>query len=121
MESESQERLARNEAFFRQVNERINDVADGFQGEDGYDFFCECADPQCTARITLTAADYEWVRAKPTRFVLARGHTAPEIEQVVEQAATVLGRPMATSLAPGALVTPSSVGPLGACTVGPPV
>jgi hypothetical protein len=85
MESESQERLARNEAFFRQVNERINDVADGFQGEDGYDFFCECADPQCTARITLTAADYEWVRAKPTRFVLARGHTAPEIEQVVER------------------------------------
>lgn len=85
MESESQERLARNEAFFRDVNERINDVADGFQGEDGYDFFCECADPQCTERITLTAADYEWVRAKPTRFVLARGHTAPEIEHVVER------------------------------------
>ena len=83
MESESQERLARNEAFFRQVNERINDVSGS--GDDGYQFFCECADPACTERITLTTADYEWVRAKPTRFVLARGHVAPAIEHVVER------------------------------------
>jgi hypothetical protein len=85
VESESQERLARNEAFFRQVNERINDVADRFQGEHGHDFFCECADPECTERIRLTTAEYEWVRAKPTRFVLAPGHIAPEIEHVVER------------------------------------
>ena len=83
MESDSQERLARNEAFFRQVNERINDVS--VSGEDGYQFVCECADPGCTERITLMTADYEWVRAKPTRFVLAPGHVAPEIEHVVER------------------------------------
>ena len=83
MESESQERLARNEAFFRQANERINDAS--ASGDDGHQFFCECADPRCTERITLTTADYEWVRAKPTRFVLARGHVAPEIEHVVER------------------------------------
>jgi len=85
VEPRSQERLARNESFFRQVNERINDVADGFQGEDVYEFFCECADPECTERIELSSADYEWVRASPTRFVLARGHAAPEIEHVVER------------------------------------
>jgi hypothetical protein len=85
VESEAQERLARNEAFFRQVNERINEVADQFQGDHAYDFFCECADPHCTERIALTSDEYEWVRAKPTRFVLARGHTAPEIEHVVER------------------------------------
>jgi hypothetical protein len=85
VEFESQERLARNEAFFRQVNERINDVADRFQGDHDYEFFCECADAECTERITLTSADYEWVRAKPTRFVLARGHISPEIEYVVER------------------------------------
>jgi hypothetical protein len=82
MESESQERLARNEAFFRQVNERINEMS---EPADGHEFLCECADPGCTERITLTAADYEWVRAKPTRFVLARGHVASEIEHVVER------------------------------------
>jgi len=85
VESEFQERLARNEAFFRQVNERINDVADRFQGDHAYEFFCECADPECTERITLTSAEYEWVRAKATRFVLAPGHVAPEIEHVVER------------------------------------
>jgi hypothetical protein len=36
----------------------------------------------------------------------------------VEQAASVLGRPMATSLAPGALVTPSSVGVAAIPTAG---
>jgi hypothetical protein len=84
VEPRSQERLARNESFFRQVNERINDVADGFQGEHVYEFFCECADPECTERIELSSAEYEWVRASPTRFVLARGHVSPEIEHVVE-------------------------------------
>jgi hypothetical protein len=84
MASESPERLARNEAFFRQVNERINDVA--IHSDNGYEFLCECADPECTERITLmTEDDYEWVRAKPTRFVLARGHISPEIEHVVER------------------------------------
>jgi hypothetical protein len=81
----SEERLARNESFFRQVNERIKDVADGIPGiDEKYEFLCECADPSCTARITLTTAEYDEVRASPTRFVLAPGHTTPEIEHVVE-------------------------------------
>ena len=79
------ERLAKNESFFRQVNERIKDVADGFEGAQVYEFLCECSDPGCTQRIELSRADYEWVRANPSRFVLARGHAAPEIEQVVER------------------------------------
>jgi hypothetical protein len=82
---ESSERLAKNESFFRQVNERIKDVAETFQGPDSYEFLCECADTSCTHRIELSRAEYEWVRAKPARFVLAPGHVAPEIEHVVER------------------------------------
>ena len=86
VEPRSQERLARNEAFFRQVNERIKDVAEGFHSSGGvYEFVCECSDPSCTERIELALADYEWVRANATRFVLACGHAAPEIEHVVER------------------------------------
>ena len=81
----SQERLAKNESFFREVNERIKDVADEFLGDQAYEFLCECADTGCTERISLSTEEYEWVRAKPTRFVLARGHVAPEIEHVVER------------------------------------
>ena len=85
MESGSVERLAKNESFFRQVNERIKDVADGFEGPESYEFLCECSDPGCTERLELTREQYEWVRANPARFVLARGHTAPQIEQVIER------------------------------------
>ena len=85
METRSEERLAKNEAFFRQVNERINEAAQGVQGEHTFDFLCECSDPACTARITLSKDEYESVREKGTRFVLAAGHIAPEIEHVVER------------------------------------
>lgn len=85
MEAQSQERLAKNEAFFRQVNERINEAAAGMQGEQAYTFLCECSDPSCTERLSLTRIEYEDVRSKPTRFVLAPGHLAPEIEHVIER------------------------------------
>jgi hypothetical protein len=79
------ERLAKNESFFRQVNERIKDVADGLEGAQSYEFLCECSNAGCTERIELGREDYEWIRSSPTRFVLARGHAAPEIEHVVER------------------------------------
>ncbi len=85
MDSSSVERLAKNESFFRQVNERIKDVADGFEGGQTYEFLCECSNPSCTERIELSSEEYERVRADGARFVLARGHAAPEIEQVVDR------------------------------------
>jgi hypothetical protein len=77
------DRLARNESFFRQVNERIREIA----GRHDYveqEFLCECSDPGCTQRIALTVREYEDIRSRPARFVLVPGHTAPEIESVVE-------------------------------------
>jgi hypothetical protein len=81
-----EERLARNEVFFREVNERIAEAADG-HGDDGhiYEFLCECADVACLERVELTMAEYEHVRADPRRFVLAPGHSVPSVEMVVEQ------------------------------------
>ena len=85
MESGSVERLAKNQSFFRQVNERIKDVANGFAEDESLEFLCECSDPRCTARLSLEPAEYEWVRANPARFVLAPGHDAPQVEHVVER------------------------------------
>jgi hypothetical protein len=81
----SEERLARNEAFFREVNERINVVAHGFGDDARYEFLCECVDLACTERVTLTLDEYEAVRADGRRFVVARDHAAPGIEVVVER------------------------------------
>lgn len=84
-------RLAKNEALFREVNERIVEITTGLtsgvahsQGIDG--LVCECADPLCSERIeSLTIAEYEGVRSDPRRFIIAAGHQSPDVENVVEQ------------------------------------
>ena len=87
MEKRQEQRLAMNEALFRDVNERIREISDTFGQKDAtYDFLCECSDAECAERVVLTAAEYEHVRADSTRFVVAKGHAMPEIESVIEQA-----------------------------------
>ena len=83
-----QERLARNESLFREVNERINGIAaefSRFAGAEEYEYVCECSDPDCVERIALTLEGYEQIRADGTRFVLAPGHVREQIEHVVEE------------------------------------
>ena len=78
-------RLARNEDFFREVNDRVRDAAEQYGGDDHrYEFFCECSDAECTERVLLDLAEYEHIRAEPTRFVVKKHHVIPEIEHVVE-------------------------------------
>jgi hypothetical protein len=80
------ERLATIEAFFRSMNESIRGAVDRY-GEDGhvYTFICECSDPACMERVSLTTTEYETVRASGTRFVLAPGHETAAIETVVAE------------------------------------
>jgi hypothetical protein len=80
------ERLAKNEAFFRTLNESIRGAIDRY-GSDGhaYSFICECSDSTCVERVTLSTAEYERVRADGARFVLAPGHDAAPIETVVAE------------------------------------
>jgi hypothetical protein len=80
-------RLAQNEDFFREVNERINESAES-HGSDShrYEFFCECSDATCMERVLMTLHEYEHIRAEPTRFVVKKGHAIREIEHVVETA-----------------------------------
>jgi anti-sigma B factor antagonist len=76
---------ARNRAVFREVNERIEQIADGF-GDDGHNrLICECGNPECTQQIELTAAEYERVREHAGRFLVALNHENPETESIVEQ------------------------------------
>ena len=78
-------RLAQNEDFFREVNERIKQKAES-HGLDShhYEFFCECSDAACLERVELTLSEYESIRAEPTRFVVKKNHVIHEIEHVVK-------------------------------------
>ena len=84
-----QERLARNEALFREVNERVRTLAT-VHGEDShvYAFFCECSNADCTFLLHATLDQYEGVRAHGDRFLIAPEHALPEIETVVERTAS---------------------------------
>jgi hypothetical protein len=85
-EKERDERAARNEAMFRRVNERLEEVNEGFQViTDKAQFVCECASIDCTEQIELTLPEYEAVRRGSTHFVIKPGHLLPDEEQVVER------------------------------------
>ena len=85
MEPAHAEPMARNEAFFREVNERIKEVAEELDRGVAYEFLCECADATCTQRIELPLSEYDEIRASPTRFVLSPGHDVQKVEHVVER------------------------------------
>jgi hypothetical protein len=80
-----EERIARTEATFREVNEAIARTASRFESETT-EFVCECADPECTERVTADLADYEEVRSDGTHFLVTTGHDEPRAERVVERA-----------------------------------
>ena len=82
-----EERKARTESAFREVNERIAENARRFDG-GSTDFICECDDPSCTERVKATLREYEEVRANGARFLLAHGHGDRSIELVVERRKT---------------------------------
>jgi hypothetical protein len=80
LETARQKRMAANEAFFRALNERLEELTPDSELSV---VVCECADEDCAQRLTLTHAEYEAVRADATQFVIAHGHFVPEIEIVV--------------------------------------
>jgi hypothetical protein len=81
------ERVAKNEAIFREVNERIAEIGDGLP-EDGtpLDLVCECSDTACAEQFSIGAGEYEAVRANPRRFLILPGHLwHPEVEREVSR------------------------------------
>lgn len=83
---ERDRRIGENEALFRDVNERIKAVSEGFSLvlEDA-EFVCECGFVTCSERITMTLEDYERVRREPTWFAIVPGHEIDDVETVVER------------------------------------
>jgi hypothetical protein len=81
-------RAARNQSLFREINERVKQLNEGFSlvlpvGE----WICECADDTCVDRIELSAAEYEAVRIDGTHFLVAPSdeHVFLDVETVIER------------------------------------
>ncbi|MGH3030893.1 MAG: hypothetical protein ACRDNE_09040 [Gaiellaceae bacterium] len=80
-----QHRVAKNEALFREVNERIKEVNEPLALEESSDYLCECGSRDCTEPIALTRAEYERVRSGPTHFAVVSEHVVPDVENVVAE------------------------------------
>src|SRR6476620_1177632 len=75
MEEERQRRIGRNQALFREVNERIERVSGALRtGTDTITVLCECGNQSCAEHIEVSLSDYERVRAEPTLFLVRPGH-----------------------------------------------
>jgi hypothetical protein len=81
-------RQARNEALFREVNERIAELgasAQAWSPDGSVEFMCECgADGGCGERVSVPVPVYELIRAQDDRFVVRPGHETPELERAIE-------------------------------------
>jgi hypothetical protein len=75
------QRAAKNQSLFREVNERIEDLA---SPESLSNFICECMDHECVEQVPMTLEEYEHIRAHPNRFFVLAGHEDAAVEQTVE-------------------------------------
>ena len=74
-------RRGRNEAAFRQVNERISELADR-NGLPTVTIVCECAHIECRDRVDVSREQYEEARQGEARFIVLAAHGDPSIERV---------------------------------------
>jgi hypothetical protein len=85
--SEWRDQEVRNESRSRERNEWIAETRDAltFEHASTEVYVCECSDPLCRDRISLTRPEYEAVRGYPTRFAIATDHENPEVDQLVSE------------------------------------
>ena len=85
---EFERRVGKNEALFREVNERVNEINQVHELSGVLtDWMCECADETCTDRLTMTGEEYERLRQNPTHFAVlsSQDHFVVDVERVVER------------------------------------
>jgi hypothetical protein len=82
---ERMRRIADNEALFRSVNERVEEINEAFATlTRRFEIVCECGDIRCTEQISVEFTAYEAVRSDSALFIIVPGHEIPDVEDAVE-------------------------------------
>jgi hypothetical protein len=74
------------QALLREVNDRIEELNDGWDHLDLDTVLCECGHPDCLEKVKVAADAYERVRRVPTRFLVKPDHVTAGSERIVELA-----------------------------------
>jgi hypothetical protein len=86
-----EDRVARNEALYRELNERIREIEEDLSARGVADepelgeYFCECGFDACMEKIRVTPQEYEAVRSSPVQFAIKPEHLVPDVERVLQQ------------------------------------
>jgi hypothetical protein len=81
-----EQRVGRNEALFREVNERIERISATLQvSDEKLKILCECGVPTCLEQVEVPVGEYERIRTDPTLFMIRPGHEHADLEEVVEE------------------------------------
>jgi hypothetical protein len=86
MSSLWEQRAARNEALFREVNENIARLEERHgttTTEPAY--VCECANAGCAEQVAMDSETYRRVRRQPRLFLVRPGHEDLQLERIVER------------------------------------
>ena len=79
-------RIGKNEAMFREVNERLREIGEGFSVvTEEAEFVCECGNRSCIEHIRMPLPAYEEIREDPKRFFIFKGHENPEYEKILTE------------------------------------
>ena len=87
-----EERIIRNEALYRDLNERVREIEDDMsmrglvEPEEPYgEYFCECGLEDCMDKVRLSRQEYEQARVDSLRFVILPDHLIADVERVVHR------------------------------------
>jgi hypothetical protein len=79
-------RIGMNEAMFREVNERLRELGEGFSVvTEEAEFVCECGNSSCIEHIRMPLQAYEEIRSDPKRFFVIEGHENLEYETLLAE------------------------------------
>jgi hypothetical protein len=82
MHESKAERIGRNEALARELNEGIKKGL-SVEIREVIVILCECGREDCSATIAVSPEVYEQVRHHPARFIVAKGHEVGEVEEAI--------------------------------------
>ncbi len=77
-------RASPNRALFREVNDRIDELAVHTRNVP-LRYLCECDDPSCSESIGIPREEYQQVRRDPAESIVVPGHERLEVEVVVHR------------------------------------
>lgn len=85
-----EERVARNERLFQEVNRQIEKLEESLGQPEALTILCECSKKHCLDTLEVQPAVYQRVRSNSLLFFVVPDHEDLKVERVVEQTRTFL-------------------------------